>query len=40
MALDEVVITRAIMERFTQKFLECTSVDVAIDRESGVEGEG
>jgi thiazole biosynthesis enzyme len=30
MALDEVVITRAIIERFTQKFLECTSVDVAI----------
>ena len=30
MVLDEVVISKAIIERFAQKFLECTSVDVAV----------
>jgi thiamine thiazole synthase len=30
MALDEIIITQAIIERFSQKFLEYTTVDVAI----------
>jgi sulfide-dependent adenosine diphosphate thiazole synthase len=30
MALDEIKITRAIMERFTAKFLDCLDLDVAI----------
>lgn len=30
MALDEVVITRAIVDTFTRKFLDCTDLDVAV----------
>ncbi|MBM4286908.1 MAG: thiazole biosynthesis protein [Deltaproteobacteria bacterium] len=30
MALDEIKITRAIIERFTEKFLDCLDLDVAI----------
>ena len=30
MALDEIVITRAIIERFTEKFLDCLDLEVAI----------